>query len=177
MAARIVSLRHRLISASIAPFSQLIQIPSKSRPSIDPLYNALIRPPSLLIPRRSFSWWGSYGKKPEPNGTSSFKQEEKKVEESGSSIPESETLGQDLVSSFDGVENSIATESASNGIGIEWHTPVDGVIALIDGLHNLTGLPWWLTMVASTVSIRLAILPVTILQLKKMDKISEMLPK
>ncbi|XP_031505630.1 ALBINO3-like protein 2, chloroplastic isoform X1 [Nymphaea colorata] len=54
-----------------------------------------------------------------------------------------------------------------------WRTPVDCVIDLLDTAHEFSGFPWWLVISTSTLALRIALLPVTILQLKKMDKIAQ----
>ncbi|KAJ4972563.1 hypothetical protein NE237_005737 [Protea cynaroides] len=55
--------------------------------------------------------------------------------------------------------------------------PVDVVISLLDGYHELTGLPWWVIIASSTLALRLAMLPVLIVQLRKLKKISELFSK
>ncbi|XP_042482878.1 ALBINO3-like protein 2, chloroplastic [Macadamia integrifolia] len=55
--------------------------------------------------------------------------------------------------------------------------PVRVVISLLDGYHELTGLPWWVIIASSTLALRLAILPLLIVQLTKLKKISELFPK
>lgn len=59
-----------------------------------------------------------------------------------------------------------------------WYRPlIDPVITLLDGYHDLTGLPWWVVIVTSTMAFRTALLPLLILQLKKVGEISVLLPK
>ncbi|CAH2065557.1 unnamed protein product [Thlaspi arvense] len=55
--------------------------------------------------------------------------------------------------------------------------PVLAVVDLLDGLQQFTGLPWWMVIASSTVAVRLALLPLLILQLKKLKRISELLPQ
>ncbi|CAE5962906.1 unnamed protein product [Arabidopsis arenosa] len=55
--------------------------------------------------------------------------------------------------------------------------PVLFVVDFLDGFHEFTGLPWWMIIASSTVAVRLALLPLLILQLKKLKTISELLPQ
>jgi hypothetical protein len=55
--------------------------------------------------------------------------------------------------------------------------PVLAVVDFLEGFHEFTGLPWWMIIASSTVAVRLALLPLLILQLKKLKTISELLPK
>lgn len=55
--------------------------------------------------------------------------------------------------------------------------PVLAVVQFLDGFHEFTGLPWWMIIASSTVAVRLALLPLLILQLKKLKTISELLPQ
>lgn len=177
--ARLISIRRRLISTSLLPFSQLphiqhthaderkqtYEIPAYNHPLAFEFFSGTTQAP-FAISKRSFSWWGN-GRKPQSN-------EEEMEESDCGRASEYPTNVQDSVSAF------YSAEVAGGGGEISamgWHTPVDGAIAFIDGFHHFTGLPWWLTIVASTLSIRLAILPLIILQLKKMDRIKELSPK
>lgn len=176
--ARLITIRRRLISASLSPFSQLSHFQNTHSDERKHTYET---PPQgslafsflsgttqtpFAISRRSFSWWGN-GRIPQSN--------EVEMEQSDcGSASEYPTNVQDSGSAF---YSSEIAAGGGEGSAIGWPTPVDGVIAFIDGFHNFTGLPWWLTIVASTLSIRLAILPLIILQLKKMDRINELSPK
>eukprot|EP01018_Ginkgo_biloba_P018320 Gb_38756 [translate_table: standard] len=194
--ARVMSLRHRLFSASIPTFpswtslqisSQLnrsdekdldTQISRHGKPIQTPLSFIFLNAAEshFAVSHRGFSWWG-YRANRQSDVVSI--QGEEVASEMKAFASESLTDGQGLEQSFNGAGNAgetgIVLDNGSNGI--EWYTPVDGVIAFLDGLHNLTALPWWLTIIVSTVAIRMALLPLTILQLKKMDRISEILPK
>ncbi|XP_031263076.1 ALBINO3-like protein 2, chloroplastic isoform X2 [Pistacia vera] len=63
------------------------------------------------------------------------------------------------------------------GGGEELILPVRTLISVIDAYHNLSGLPWWVIIATSTLAFRLAVLPIVVLQLKKMQKIGELFPK
>lgn len=55
--------------------------------------------------------------------------------------------------------------------------PVLAVIDFLDGFHQFSGLPWWMIIASSTVAIRLALFPLLTLQLKKLKRISDLLPQ
>ncbi|XP_019186097.1 PREDICTED: ALBINO3-like protein 2, chloroplastic isoform X2 [Ipomoea nil] len=55
--------------------------------------------------------------------------------------------------------------------------PVRVLISLLDGYHDLTGFPWWAVIASGTLAMRLALLPFTVLQLHKLKRIGELLPK
>ncbi|XP_028800217.1 ALBINO3-like protein 2, chloroplastic isoform X2 [Neltuma alba] len=55
--------------------------------------------------------------------------------------------------------------------------PVQAVISMLDGFHDLTGLPWWIVIASSTLALRFVILPVLILQLHKTQRMVEFLPR
>ncbi|KAJ7547978.1 hypothetical protein O6H91_08G112000 [Diphasiastrum complanatum] len=57
------------------------------------------------------------------------------------------------------------------------HSPVDAVIAMLDAVHTTTGVPWWLTIAGSTMALRASLFPLTIIQLKKVSKFSNLWPK
>ncbi|XP_073143073.1 ALBINO3-like protein 2, chloroplastic [Henckelia pumila] len=59
----------------------------------------------------------------------------------------------------------------------ELFLPVSALISLLDSYHDLTGFPWWIIISSSTVAMRLALFPVIILQIKKLKRIGELLPK
>lgn len=55
--------------------------------------------------------------------------------------------------------------------------PVGAVVSLLDGYHDLTGFPWWIIIASSTVALRLALFPMLLLQLHKLKRIAEVMPK
>uniref|UniRef100_A0A2C9VCV2 Uncharacterized protein n=1 Tax=Manihot esculenta TaxID=3983 RepID=A0A2C9VCV2_MANES len=61
--------------------------------------------------------------------------------------------------------------------GEESILPVRALISLLDGFHDLTGLPWWIVIISATVSMRVLLFPLLVLQLNKLKRISELLPK
>ncbi|XP_049378709.1 ALBINO3-like protein 2, chloroplastic [Solanum stenotomum] len=64
------------------------------------------------------------------------------------------------------------TESVEESI-----LPVRALISLLDGYHDLTGFPWWIIIASSAVAMRLTLFPFVILQLHKLKRILELLPK
>ncbi|CAB4316078.1 unnamed protein product [Prunus armeniaca] len=61
--------------------------------------------------------------------------------------------------------------------GEEYLLPVRALISVLDGFHDLTRLPWWMVIASSTLAMRLSLLPLLIVQLQKLKRIGELLPK
>ncbi|KAH9805728.1 ALBINO3-like protein 2 [Citrus sinensis] len=61
--------------------------------------------------------------------------------------------------------------------GEESSLPVRALISFLDTYHDFTGFPWWTIIVSSTVALRIALLPLIVLQLKKIQRIAELLPR
>ncbi|KAK9050879.1 hypothetical protein SSX86_030151 [Deinandra increscens subsp. villosa] len=55
--------------------------------------------------------------------------------------------------------------------------PVRCLIWFLDTVHDLTGMPWWMVIIMSTLALRVAILPVLLVQLQKLKKNAELAPK
>ncbi|KAK9929988.1 hypothetical protein M0R45_027050 [Rubus argutus] len=55
--------------------------------------------------------------------------------------------------------------------------PIEELISMLDWFHQLTGLPWWLLIASSTLAMRIALLPIIIVERKKLKTIGEVLPK
>ncbi|XP_020234761.1 ALBINO3-like protein 2, chloroplastic [Cajanus cajan] len=55
--------------------------------------------------------------------------------------------------------------------------PVRAVIWLLESLHDISGFPWWITIVSSTLALRIVILCPLILTLHKLKRIGEFFPK
>ncbi|KAL8171324.1 hypothetical protein V2J09_023128 [Rumex salicifolius] len=51
--------------------------------------------------------------------------------------------------------------------------PIRATISMLDWIHDSTGLPWWITIVFSTLMLRLSLFPVRVLQLHKLTRIAE----
>ncbi|KAJ4709239.1 ALBINO3-like protein 2, chloroplastic [Melia azedarach] len=69
-------------------------------------------------------------------------------------------------------EGVIGTSGAEESI-----LPVRTLISLLDAYHDFTGFPWWIIIASSTLAFRFALLPVLVLQLKKIQRIGELFPK
>ncbi|XP_076935040.1 ALBINO3-like protein 2, chloroplastic [Bidens hawaiensis] len=52
--------------------------------------------------------------------------------------------------------------------------PVRCLVTALDTLHNLTGIPWWMTIIISSVALRVTILPVLLLQLRNLKRNAEL---
>ncbi|XP_068661264.1 ALBINO3-like protein 2, chloroplastic isoform X1 [Aristolochia californica] len=111
---------------------------------------------ACLASVRSFSWASPTESTVDDNDSSV-----------GSGIElESPSLG------FPGLE--LVEEAAGD---MKWYSPVRAVILCLDGYHDLSGFPWWVIIASSTLALRLSLLPVLILQLKKLERLSALIPK
>ncbi|KAK9735797.1 hypothetical protein RND81_04G228600 [Saponaria officinalis] len=70
-----------------------------------------------------------------------------------------------------------AAAAATGGLLEDSMFPIRAIVSLLDGYHELSGLPWWIVIASSTVALRAALLPVVILQLQKLKQIGEAFPK
>ncbi|WCJ26762.1 Membrane insertion protein OxaA/YidC with tetratricopeptide repeat domain [Euphorbia peplus] len=76
------------------------------------------------------------------------------------------------------VEESILPVLVSSGnVGEDSFLPVRTLISLLDGFHNLTGLPWWAVIASTTLVMRLSLMPLLVFQLKKLQRLSELFPR
>lgn len=64
--------------------------------------------------------------------------------------------------SADTIAEAAAKIGDFKAMGLCNFTPVGGLEAMLEAVHVYTGLPWWGTIVASTVLVRLALLPLMI---------------
>lgn len=55
--------------------------------------------------------------------------------------------------------------------------PVRALISMLDGYHDLSGFPWWIVIGSTTLALRMALFPLLILQLNKLNRIAELFPK
>ncbi|GMH10362.1 hypothetical protein Nepgr_012203 [Nepenthes gracilis] len=74
----------------------------------------------------------------------------------------------------DGMQAAVAADAGNVEDPI---LPISAVISLLDGYHDLAGLPWWIIIASSTLALRLGLLPLLILQLHKMKRIGKLFPK
>ncbi|XP_065854397.1 ALBINO3-like protein 2, chloroplastic isoform X2 [Euphorbia lathyris] len=94
------------------------------------------------------------------------------------SYGEEESILPGLANSVNVGEESILPGLVNSvNIGEESILPVRTLISLLDGFHNLTGLPWWLVIASTTLIMRLLLMPLLIFQLKKLTKIGELFPR
>ncbi|KAH0466764.1 hypothetical protein IEQ34_004002 [Dendrobium chrysotoxum] len=70
------------------------------------------------------------------------------------------------------VSSTASSQISENVFGENtWYDyPIQAVVSMLDGFHDFTGFPWWVTISVSTLALRASLLPVLILQLKKMAK-------
>ncbi|KAI3695728.1 hypothetical protein L1987_78728 [Smallanthus sonchifolius] len=61
--------------------------------------------------------------------------------------------------------------------GEEAILPVRCLVWFLDTVHDLTDMPWWMVIIISTLALRVAILPVLLVQLRKLKKTAELAPK
>lgn len=78
---------------------------------------------------------------------------------SGTQWPEN---GRQVHSDSSGLEPGALAEAAeSSGFG-----PVNLAIQAIDAMHHVTGLPWWATIPLAAVTVRTALMPLTLQQVR-----------
>ncbi|KAL8218171.1 hypothetical protein R6Q57_021544 [Mikania cordata] len=63
------------------------------------------------------------------------------------------------------------------GGGEEAILPVRCLVWFLDTLHDLTGMPWWVVIIISTLALRVAIFPVLLVQLRKLKRNAELASK
>ncbi|KAM1752835.1 hypothetical protein ACFX11_010761 [Malus domestica] len=74
---------------------------------------------------------------------------------------------------------SVATQSTGvlNSGAEKSLLPIDELISMLDWFHQLTGLPWWVVIASSTLAMRMTLLPIRMLQINKLTRIAQLLPK
>ncbi|KAH7543432.1 ALBINO3-like protein 2, chloroplastic [Ziziphus jujuba] len=93
--------------------------------------------------------------------------------EDSSDLPQLSGFGTDSLTDL----TELATESELVSSGDDSILPVGTVISMLDGFHDLTGWPWWIVIASSTLALRVTMLPLLILQLRKLKRIGELFPK
>ncbi|KAH9607681.1 hypothetical protein KSS87_010944 [Heliosperma pusillum] len=144
----------RLISTYLrrrTPFSLLRSL-SSSSPTSDIYAHTITSPPSSTTSFRFFS----------SNSPDSVFNHE------SNSVTESELRNLGFIDGFDSVSGGLVEDSVF---------PICAVVSLLDSFHEFTGLPWWIVIASSTVALRVTLLPLIILQLKKLQQIGEFIPK
>lgn len=59
----------------------------------------------------------------------------------------------------------------------DWYGPVDALSDFMITVHSATGLPWWATIIAATVTFRTLMLPLVLLGMKNTAKLSKAQPE
>lgn len=72
--------------------------------------------------------------------------------------------------------NNTAFQELGDG-SMDINSPVDLMVACLDSLHNLTGLPWWATISISAIALRALLFPSRIMQNNKLAQIKKLGPK
>ncbi|KAJ0810826.1 putative membrane insertase YidC/ALB3/OXA1/COX18, tetratricopeptide-like helical domain superfamily [Helianthus annuus] len=67
--------------------------------------------------------------------------------------------------------------SGAVGSGEEAILPIRCLIRFLDTVHDLTGMPWWMVIIISTLALRVAILPVLLVQLRILKRNAELAPQ
>ncbi|WOG84362.1 hypothetical protein DCAR_0103545 [Daucus carota subsp. sativus] len=83
-----------------------------------------------------------------------------------------------VVTQLDVPESGLGTQIGEQIIsGDDAILPVQALISMLDGYHDLTGFPWWIVIGSATLALRMALFPLLILQLNKLKRIAELFPK
>uniref|UniRef100_A0A0E0L8F3 Uncharacterized protein n=1 Tax=Oryza punctata TaxID=4537 RepID=A0A0E0L8F3_ORYPU len=133
----------------------------------------------FAVPARSFSWYSRSS--PPPGSATAEKAPEEDVHAEGEGVclhdAGSADYGEVVASSAAGASaDAVGVAAAGDGVSASGFA-VSSLIDILEGFHNLTGIPWWVTISLSTVAMRLLILPVLITQIKKAARIGELLPE
>ncbi|XP_025811594.1 ALBINO3-like protein 2, chloroplastic isoform X2 [Panicum hallii] len=137
--------------------------------------------PPFALQSRSFSWYSrsSSGSSPTPGTAAADNSGEEAYTEKESVFLDNEHIvdGEEDVASA--VADAVGGAAGATAEGVEGVSglAVSTMSDLMDGFHNLTGLPWWITISLSTVAMRLFILPTLIVQLQKTAKIGQIMQK
>uniref|UniRef100_A0A7N0RAY3 Uncharacterized protein n=1 Tax=Kalanchoe fedtschenkoi TaxID=63787 RepID=A0A7N0RAY3_KALFE len=73
--------------------------------------------------------------------------------------------------------SQVVEEAVNSGVDGDYILPVRALISLLDGYHDLTGLPWWVIICSSTLALRVALLPLLAFQFSKMKRIQQLFPQ
>ncbi|KAI3517845.1 hypothetical protein L1887_17065 [Cichorium endivia] len=73
-----------------------------------------------------------------------------------------------------GIAGEVTNTADSGG---EAFLPVRCLVWFLDKVHDITGMPWWMVIIISTLALRVAILPVLLVQLQKLKLNAELAPK
>ncbi|RLM54664.1 ALBINO3-like protein 2, chloroplastic [Panicum miliaceum] len=140
--------------------------------------------PAFALQSRSFSWYSrsSSGSSPSPGTAAAYNSGEEAYTEKESVFLDNAHIvdgEEDVASAAGAAADAVggAAGATAEGVGGVSGLAVSTMSDLMDGFHNLTGLPWWITISLSTVAMRLFILPTLIVQLQKTAKIGQIMQK
>ncbi|KAJ8773145.1 hypothetical protein K2173_028322 [Erythroxylum novogranatense] len=85
---------------------------------------------------------------------------------------EASHVGPDTVDDSLGVFTGIGVGGSEDLI-----LPIHAVMSLLDRYHEFSGFPWWIVIASSTLAMRVSLLPLLVLQLRKLKRVSELFPK
>ncbi|PON36602.1 Membrane insertase [Trema orientale] len=98
--------------------------------------------------------------------------------EDGSEFGEATGFGIDAITeSPELITESNVVDAALAINGEESILPFRMVISMLDGFHELSGLPWWVVIGSSILALRLVLFPLLIYQLHKLKRIGELFNK
>ncbi|KAL6898076.1 hypothetical protein ACP4OV_006672 [Aristida adscensionis] len=186
LAARLLGRRRLLpppLAGAVAHLSAGTQGPSHhQKQHLPPPAPTPSFPPRVLpfaVTARSFSWYSRSGRGPGPGPDAAEAPIEGAFTEKESTYLDGVHIVGDgeVPASAVGAAADAAAVATADGVGGVSGLATNTVINLIDGVHNFTGLPWWITISLSTVAMRLLIFPVLTLQIQKTAKIGQLFPK
>ncbi|TVU12361.1 hypothetical protein EJB05_46002, partial [Eragrostis curvula] len=182
LATRLLGRRRLLpppLAGAVAHLSAAIQSPRRNHqhPLLPPA-RTLPFPTRVLpfaVPARSFSWYSRSSPSPGRPDARETPREDAYIKKESNYLDGVHIIddGEGAASAAGAAADAVG-EVTAEGVGGVSDLATSTVVDLIDGLHTLTGLPWWLTISLSTVAMRLLILPVLTLQLQKATKIGEL---
>ncbi|KAJ8425445.1 hypothetical protein Cgig2_022797 [Carnegiea gigantea] len=108
--------------------------------------------------------------------TTSFRCFSSRSSDSGVSSHEFNSVTESELRSL-GLADGAQISDAVDGLLDDSILPINALVALLDGFHDLTGLPWWMVIASSTLALRITIFPWLLLQLHKLKKIEQLFPK
>ncbi|KAL0924672.1 hypothetical protein M5K25_005521 [Dendrobium thyrsiflorum] len=128
---------------------------------------------SNYMAQRAFSWF---------TWRNSVEIDELEEDSGGSSVGRLELNPNEVLETApepSSVSSTASSQISENVFGENtWYDyPIQAVISMLDGFHDFTAFPWWVTISVSTLALRASLLPVLILQLKKMAKFGALLPR
>ena len=117
-----------------------------------------------------FPW--SKSKKDDSKDESSIDGQQPIEGDFAASLPESESSADSLVQLTD-IAESAALADAMEGAWL----PTRTLQWALESVHNVSGLPWWQSIMLTTLGIRAAMLPINIMQIKNTYRLSQARPE